>query len=102
VLDWETRATGGRERLALVRELLAIRRRHITPRLAGARFGEARAIDDGLLTANWRLGDGAKLSLTANLSDCAIAAQPDDASGAPIWGEVGGAIKPWFVLWAIR
>ena len=99
ILDWETRDGSGRERLALVRELLAIRRRHIMPRLAGARFGEAHAAANGLLTANWQLGDRTSLSLTANLSDRAVAAQMDDARGTPIWGEAGGAIKPWSVRW---
>ena len=65
VLDWDARnAAAGRKRLALVRELLAIRRREIVPRLAGATFGDAHAADDGLLTAHWRMGDGATLSLT--------------------------------------
>jgi len=101
ILDWKTRSGDGRERLALVRELLSIRRRHITPHLAGARFGKAEAADDGLLTANWRLGDGANLSLTANLSDHAIAAQAEYAPGTPIWGTAGGAITPWSVLWRL-
>ena len=73
VLDWEAGGGSGRERLALVRELLAIRRRHIMPRLAAARFGEAHAADNGLLTADWRMGDGARLSLLANAvrqADC--------------------------------
>ena len=44
VLDWDARATAGAtQRLALVRELLAIRRREIVPRLAGAAFGEPQA-----------------------------------------------------------
>jgi malto-oligosyltrehalose trehalohydrolase len=102
ILDWEARAGSGRERLALVRELLSIRRRHIMPRLAGARFGEARASNNGLLTANWQLGDGARLSLSANLSDHAIAAQMDDAPGTPIWGEASGAITPWSVRWRLE
>ena len=52
------------QRLALVRELLAIRQREIVPRLAGAAFGDAHAADNGLLTAHWRMGDGATLRLT--------------------------------------
>ena len=32
-----------------------------------------RAADNGLLTAHWRMGDGATLRLTANLSDKDIA-----------------------------
>ena len=74
VPDWEARdQPAGRKRLALVQDLLAIRRREIMPRLAGATFGDARAADDGRLTADWRMGDGARLSLIANLSPRAIA-----------------------------
>jgi 1,4-alpha-glucan branching enzyme len=59
VLDWDALGeAAGRKRLVLVRELLAIRRREIVPRLAGAAFGDARAADSGLLTARWRMGAG--------------------------------------------
>jgi maltooligosyltrehalose trehalohydrolase len=103
ILDWEYVNDSGRERLALVRELLAIRRHHIMPRLAGARFGGAQAADNGLLHANWYLGDGKRLSLTANLSDHAILAPAVEAPGSPIWGEGGsGAIKPWSVHWRLE
>jgi maltooligosyltrehalose trehalohydrolase len=102
ILDWETTADGGRERLALVRELLAIRRQHIMPRLAGARFGEARVADDGTLNANWQLGTDARLSLTANLSDRTIAMQSKEVRGAPIWGRPGDAMKPWLVIWRLE
>ena len=58
VLDWdEPRQAAPQKRLKLVRELLAIRRTEITPRLAGTAFGKAHATDDGLLTADWRMGD---------------------------------------------
>ena len=67
--------------------LLAIRRREIVPRLAGAAFGEAHAADNGLLTAHWRLGDGATLRLTANLSDQRDRPHANvNRSGTPIWG----------------
>jgi maltooligosyltrehalose trehalohydrolase len=102
ILDWETRNNSGQERLALVSELLSIRRRHIMPRLAGGRFGGAQAADNGLLHANWYLGDGARLSLTANLSDRALLTPAVEAPGTPIWGETGGAIKPWSVLWRLE
>jgi hypothetical protein len=101
-LDWDTRAGSGRERLALVRELLSIRRRHITPHLACARFGEAHAAHNGLLSANWQLGESAKLFLSANLSDHAIAAGPDATRGMPIWGDAGDAIEPWSVGWRLE
>jgi maltooligosyltrehalose trehalohydrolase len=102
ILDWETGGGSGRERLALVRELLAIRRHHIMPRLAGAHFAQAHAAENGLLQASWRLGDKAKLSLTANLSDHAIAAPSGETQGIPIWGEPSGAIKPWSVCWRLE
>lgn len=99
ILDWEARSRGGRDRLALVRKLLALRRRHIMPRLADGRFGDAHADGDGLLEADWRLGDGAKLSLAANLSDGVISVASDKASGTMIWGEPNATMKPWSVLW---
>jgi maltooligosyltrehalose trehalohydrolase len=102
ILDWETSSGSGAERLALVRELLATRRRYIMPRLAGARFGEARMADDGTLKANWHLGDDARLLLTANLSDRTIAVQSGDTGGSPIWGKPGDAMKPWSVCWCLE
>jgi malto-oligosyltrehalose trehalohydrolase len=101
ILDWES--CQGSERLALVRKLLAIRRSEIVPRLAGASFGHANASDDGMLTADWRLGDGARLTLTANLSDKPIDAKADEDHGKPIWGGVPGAVmKPWSVFWRLE
>ena len=41
VLDWTGRTPEQDARLALVRELLALRRKEIAPRLKGARFGDA-------------------------------------------------------------
>jgi maltooligosyltrehalose trehalohydrolase len=100
VLDWDAcNDAAGKNRLALVRELLAIRRREIMPRLAGAVFGEAHAADNGLLTASWRMGDGATLSLLANLSDRPIAEPDGAAKGTLIWGsELKGSLPPWSVF----
>jgi len=102
-LDWQMReAQAGAKRLALVRELLAVRRREITPRLSGARFGEAGVTDDGLLTASWRMGDGAMLRLIANLSSNKIAHHVSRSTGTPIWGGVPGErLPPWSVVWRI-
>jgi maltooligosyltrehalose trehalohydrolase len=103
VLDWESRETTGQKRLALVRELLAIRAREIIPRLAGARFGDARAADNGLLTADWRLGNGATLRLTANLSNTAITQKTRETTGTIIWGDTpGDTVKPWAVFWSLE
>ena len=101
-LDWGTRdSPEGAKRLALVRELLAARAREIVPRLKGATFGEAHAEDSGLLTAQWRMGDGATLRLMANLSASEIADAPSQA-GKTIWGgEPGNRLSPWSVFWRI-
>jgi maltooligosyltrehalose trehalohydrolase len=104
VLDWQTRnEPAGRQRLAMVRELLAVRRREIIPRLAGAAFGEAQAADNGLVTASWRLGDGTRLQLRANLSASEITDKPRETSAIPIWGGEGGTVmKPWSVFWRLE
>jgi maltooligosyltrehalose trehalohydrolase len=103
ILDWERRTErAGKARLALVQQLLAIRRREIVPRLAGAAFGAALASDDGLLRANWRMGDGATLHLLANPSAGAIARARGGTSGHAIWGgEAGDVLPPWTVFWRI-
>jgi maltooligosyltrehalose trehalohydrolase len=103
ILDWPSRMTPpGEKRLALVRELLAIRQREIAPRLAGAAFGNANADNNGLLTAHWRMGDGATLHLTANLSSADTARQAAQTLGTPIWGgEAGEHLPPWSVFWRI-
>jgi malto-oligosyltrehalose trehalohydrolase len=104
VLDWDSRnKPPGRRRLTLVKELLAIRRREIVPRLAGAAFGEARAAENGLLTAHWRMGDGATLGLLANLSAKEIVHRRGETIGRPIWGdETGERIVPWSALWRLE
>ena len=87
VLDWdEPRQAVPQKRLKLVRNLLAIRRKEIAPRLTGAAFGEAHSASDGLLTADWRMGDGATLTLLANLSDRDISHAPAKSEGTLIWG----------------
>jgi maltooligosyltrehalose trehalohydrolase len=103
VLDWDARAADpGRKRLTLVRDLLAIRRRDVVPRLAGATFGEAHAGDDGLLSAHWHMGDGKTLRLLANLSDRELAFPPTAFAGTPLWGnEFKNSIPPWAVIWRI-
>jgi maltooligosyltrehalose trehalohydrolase len=103
VLDWSgLDAESGRKRLKLVRELLTIRRSKIVPRLAGACFGEARANENGILTANWRMGDNSTLSLIANLSDRDASLAAGEIKGTLIWGtELGQTIPPWSASWRI-
>lgn len=103
VLDWSgLDAEPGRKRLKLVQELLTIRRSKIVPRLAGACFGEARANENGILTANWRMGDNSTLSLIANLSDRDASLAAGEIKGTLIWGtELGQTIPPWSASWRI-
>jgi maltooligosyltrehalose trehalohydrolase len=102
VLDWAARdAAAGRDRLALVKGLLEVRRREIVPRLAGARHGDAQPTDDGLLTAHWQMGDGTSLRLAANLSAHEITLRPDQMAGAAIWGSEGDRLPAWSVCWRL-
>ena len=101
LLDWESRDAQEEARLMLVRALLAVRHDQIVPRLSGAMFGDAKAADNGLLTAHWRLGDATTLRLIANLSDQDIT-QTNPTSGTPIWGgEAGDRLPPWSVFWRL-
>jgi malto-oligosyltrehalose trehalohydrolase len=101
VLDWQAPNTG-RRRLTLVQELLSIRHQEIVPRLAGARFGDATAQGNGLLSAHWRLGDGSTLRLLANLSGRDIPGTESQAAGTKIWGrDLSDVIPPWSVYWHI-
>jgi maltooligosyltrehalose trehalohydrolase len=101
ILDWQAPNTG-RQRLTLVQELLSIRHREIVPRLAGARFGDATAQGNGLLSAHWRLGDGSTLCLLANLSGRDIPGTRSQAAGTKIWGsDLYDVIPPWSVYWHI-
>jgi len=101
VLDWDARnEAAGAARLALVRQLLAIRHREIVPRLADAAFGEAQAAGNGLLTATWRMADGATLALLANLSDRAVPHGGRQFTGTQLWGgKTGDLLPPWSVAW---
>jgi malto-oligosyltrehalose trehalohydrolase len=103
VLDWnEGSQSPGRRRLALVQDLLTVRRREIVPRLAGASFGDAYVDDHGLLTARWLMGDSTTLSLIANLSDREITRAVHETKGTLIWGnELEENIPPWSAYWRI-
>jgi malto-oligosyltrehalose trehalohydrolase len=103
VLDWSALdETPGRQRLAMVRKLLSIRQREIIPRLTAASFGSAKVAENGLLAANWRMGDGATLSLLANLSDRDIPHAAAKIGGTAIWGcELTESVPAWAVSWAV-
>jgi maltooligosyltrehalose trehalohydrolase len=69
-LDWgELETPGCRERLDLVRELIALRRERLMPRLAAAPGGRAQyRVQGRALLVEWELAGGARLRLAANLS----------------------------------
>jgi maltooligosyltrehalose trehalohydrolase len=84
-LRWAERDSGPHaERLALVKELLACRRRHLVPRLAGAASGGRWESADDRMRVEWALGDGLRLRLVANFGAEAadIAATP---AGEIVW-----------------
>ncbi len=76
------------ETLALHRSLLALRHRHIVPRLPGAQALGARAVGDDAVLARWRLGDGATLTIATNLGPRHAACA---ATGTPLYESLAGA-----------
>ncbi len=75
ILDWETcNLPEHKQWLALYRELLALRRRELMPRLhnIAGQHKTCTQLSDRALSARWVLGDGAELSLLANFGDEAI------------------------------
>ena len=101
VLDWGAiDLSPQRERFALTRALLAVRRERIVPLIAHMRGGAKSQIDDGVLVAEWPAGDK-RLQLTANLSGVPKP-RPAIDWGMPIWGEVpAGELRRWTVYAAI-
>ncbi|HXV10336.1 MAG TPA: malto-oligosyltrehalose trehalohydrolase [Burkholderiales bacterium] len=70
-LDWTCTGREPHARwLKLYRELLALRREKIAPRLRGmgGNAGRFDVLSEGALTASWHLGNGSRLSLYLNLS----------------------------------
>jgi malto-oligosyltrehalose trehalohydrolase len=108
VLDWSTFSQPKHLRVFdLYRRLLALRREWIVPRLAGMGNGAPHTTLFGgnALGVSWRLGDGSRLSLTANLGNEAVAARC--AEGELIYATAGvntdaladGQLPPWSVAW---
>ncbi|MGD9766439.1 MAG: malto-oligosyltrehalose trehalohydrolase [Pseudolabrys sp.] len=97
-LDWSTlNKTPHRERLALVRRLLAVRHRDIVPIIPHMIAGKARAIiRNAVLEARW---PGApSLRILANLSHDPAPTPPSAASSRWIWGGApGDRMQPWEV-----
>ncbi len=74
------------EILALYKEGLSLRARHIVPRLPGARAERARALNRKAVAASWKMGDGARLTVAANFGTEPI----DFECAAPLLAASGG------------
>lgn len=74
------------------RTLLLLRRRELLPRLADARSTGVRILGEGAVRADWRLSDGATLTIWTNLGPSVIATEGQDA-GAPLFESTAGAAQ---------
>ena len=90
-------------RLSHYTALIAARRRHIAPLLAGITHGgSATEYGAGAVAVRWDAGSGRTLALAANLS--ADPVEFPAASGQTVWseGEVVPALGPWSVRWSLE
>ena len=72
-LRWDERDDGEhRQRLALVRELLALRRIHLWPRLGGAQGAGSYRSTGAAIAVEWMLGDGTGWQLDANFGAATV------------------------------
>ena len=101
-LDWDEAARGAHaERLALYRELLAIRARHIVPHLDGRLFSARfETVGPAGLAVDWTLGDGARLHLRANFSETPGPLAPSPGIALHSEGAHPGA--PWSGAWTLE
>jgi malto-oligosyltrehalose trehalohydrolase len=105
VLDWQSLAAPQHAAaLARHRRLLATRGGELAPRLP-ARSDGGRTLDDCSLRAHWRLADGARLTLTANLS--AQGTRAPRAGGRPLAATAELAdgvdeLPAWYVGWTLE
>ncbi|MBU0750611.1 MAG: malto-oligosyltrehalose trehalohydrolase [Gammaproteobacteria bacterium] len=111
VLDWDAiEQEPHRAMLDLHRRLLALRRQWLAPRLAGMGNGtpQLELLSERALSVRWRLGDGSRLALVANLGDATITATP--ASGTLLFATdnldaaalAAGRLPPWSVAWHLQ
>jgi maltooligosyltrehalose trehalohydrolase len=77
---------------SLYRELLQLRRRHITPFLKTTRSISARALNDKAVMANWSLSGKRSLVIAANLGSEPV--RIDKPHGNLIWGMPSDALPP--------
>jgi maltooligosyltrehalose trehalohydrolase len=68
------------------RELLALRRNKIVPRLKGARGEGAEVLSDSAVLARWLMGDGSRLTIFVDLG---VYPRPHNGPGTPIFAVSG-------------
>ncbi|MBM3599482.1 MAG: malto-oligosyltrehalose trehalohydrolase [Alphaproteobacteria bacterium] len=110
-LDWDLpeRAGSHRDWLDLVRRLIAVRRREIVPRLAGAggRAATSRIHQGDVIEVRWRLGGGSTLQAILSFSRVpAMVAELETighalfvTSSLPHGGSPPAELPPWFAGW---
>ncbi|GAA0530238.1 maltooligosyltrehalose trehalohydrolase [Rhizomicrobium palustre] len=81
------------EWLNFYRALLALRHEHIIPRLKGSCCLDAVPLSDKAVISSWKLGDGYKLTIAANLSENEVEAVLPQTK--PIYGEAENTIPPF-------
>lgn len=102
-LDWSAlKRPLACRRLALVRELLELRRQRVMPLLAtGSPKASALSVGASILGIDWQW-ENRTLRLLANLSPEPVAHQVSE-DGVVIWGEPEqGKLAPWQVIWRLR
>jgi len=104
-LNWQDPMSAeGARRLALYRDLLAVRRSEIIPRLSdiGGDSSDYR-VNGKSIEVSWALGDGTSLKLLANVGADAV----EDVlppQGRIIWSQgdlTNGTLAAWSVIWSI-
>jgi maltooligosyltrehalose trehalohydrolase len=104
-LNWkETTNSSHADWLALYRDLLAIRRREIVPRLRdlGGNSGSFEILGEAAVRVRWKMGGSAMLELNANLKSRPLGEVK--ARGRRIWPaltDAGDMLGPWGVIWSI-
>jgi maltooligosyltrehalose trehalohydrolase len=111
VLDWDLLTQPPHsDRRRLIRELLAIRGREIVPRLSqGVLDAGFTVLGPRTLEVYWRMGDGARLAVVANLGSASVQVtrmpnegiiyQNTGRTGAPATGET--QMPPWTIVWSV-
>ena len=104
VLDWTaTQREPHASTLARMRAWLGLRRSALFPRLP-ARAERGALLGERALEATWRLADGARLHVVANLDDVEL--RGSEAAGEPLActraPRPGSALPPWHVCWTLE